>query len=366
MDRRHIERWFVGAVLLASAASAANDTGSDGTNWPPHTLCAAAASGPPGLATPSNTGEIQRGAELWVRAARTVDTVMSGTLLVPEDTAHSVQYVDAIDALSGPVGKRIVWPSKRAAATAQVYREHATEGVGGAAWESTQVITDLGAELLVVQGSALAGEAFFGPPGADAGEMVGKGSMYVGSLIRKVPCSQTNVEACVLDLKHGMYDHWRSSPQCDDNASCYEAATSRTNVEPPQYVDPALSQSVAGSKTPTNDSGPNRQRMESESEFHQIAGENQAPAALSPAQAEADTTSAPSPQAPSVGFDWSAFGTLISNRSAAPAGAASASASSRNTPTILAGWVPCDCSAKHSASGRWLNGVLYRPEGPRC
>jgi hypothetical protein len=281
-------------------------------------------------------------------------------MLVPEIAAHAMKDADAIDALSGPVGKGIGWATKGAAATAQIYKGFATEGSSGAFREGAQVITDFGAEHLIVQGSAAVGGAFFGPPGAEAGEMVGKGSAYVGSLIKKLPCGDTNVEGCVTTFEFDVYDHWRISPQCDDMGVCYDPATGQTNMNPPSISarDPSASSAMPDLSSTSASEGTNRRRLERD--FDQIDAANEAAAQAADAMDASINSTQPS------SFDWLALGALTASQPVTVGPALTKQQVSPPSPAIPAGWVPCSCPAKHAGAGRWFSGVLYHPEGPRC
>jgi hypothetical protein len=301
---------------------------------------------PPQPAPPTTPAAAASSTDSLEQAAHIVDTVTSGTLLVPEAVAHAVHDTAAIDALKGPVGTTLGVITKGAAATTQIYKGYATEGSVGALREGAQVITDFTAEQAIIQGGAAVGGIAFGPPGAEAGEIVGKASTYVGSLIKKLPCGNTNVEGCVTDFEFEVYDRWRTAPPCDENGVCYDPTTGRTNMMP--YAP----------SSPTADDASRRQM---EQEFDQLDSTNQAAAAQQPLDSPNPSADG---QEPSL-LDWLNLAATV------PQFAGQVPVQTKQPPpspvsAIPAGWVPCSCPTKHAGFGRWFNGVLYHPEGPQC
>lgn len=338
-------------LLIGASMASGQEAPQADTGCPPMTSCVPSPA--PSEAANSTLAPPKHPAESpLATAADTVDNVTTGTLLVPKAVAQAVGDETAKQALNSPWMKGVGYATKGLSAAANVADGYRKGGADGAVAAGVQVTAETAADEAIVHGSAAIGGAFFGPPGAEVGELVGQGSTFVGGLIRKLPCGDTNVQGCVTDLEFEAYDHFIHSPTCDENGVCYDPNTGRTNMQP----DP----------TPDSNSDA-RTRMEGE--FNQTQAENAAASQAASSGAEVDSSGSGQDVLDLLALSSSLQQGLQSSQPATPARApkpplVSYSPAPSNGPP--AGWVACTCPSQHASMGRFFGSQLYHPEGPKC
>jgi hypothetical protein len=345
------------ALSLVTLCTHAQKPPAPDTGCPPNTSCVTPAAPAPVSGTPATPPP----KSTLPAAAEIVDNVTTGTFLVPQAVAQAVGDRTAVGALNGPLVNGIGYATKGLSAAASTYQGYRTDGVSGAVTAGAQAATEAAVEEGIVHGSAAVGGALFGPPGAEVGELVGKGSAFVGSLIRKLPCGNTDVQGCVTDIEFDVYDRWRHSQQCDENGVCYDPNSGQTNMLAPD--EPFDSTSSA------------RARMEGD--FNQTQTDNAVAAANQTAMASIDANASGGDSSQGLLDILALTSTLQQSLQQplpqqatprtplrpAPSAAPVASPPSYGPP---AGWVPCSCPSQHAGSGRYFGGQLYHPEGPKC
>jgi hypothetical protein len=315
---------------------------------------------PPPAAAPTfnNSESAKKTAEGLEQATSVVDTTMTGVMLTGQAAATAVQDADALKAL-GSSESVIGGVTKGASAAAQLYNGYQQEGQSGLYRAEAQVITNQVAENAIVNGSAAVGGTFFGPPGAEAGELVGKGSVFVGGLIKQLPCGNTNVDGCVTDWEHDAVNSLVPGFDCKVMGVC---------INQPSVAPPSASASNGSDDDTSPDASASRTQMEGE--FADVDAQNTAAAQQAAADQAAQAQAAQDGSPDSGSADMLAAIMLGITQGLATLPARATPNSSAPLPPAAAGpppgWVECTCPAQHAGLGRYLNGALWHPEGPQC
>jgi hypothetical protein len=351
-------------------------------------------------------------AESAGQALETVSTVMT----VPEVLTKVGAYTAAAP-MAGTVISNSLTAVDVAATGAKVYADLQRGDSNAATLDVAQKATELAVKSWVVGGAEWAGTALCAPAGpvaATCGEAVGlvaEGGVALGSLIQKLPCGQGTVQDCVTDAEVSVYLSAKSLLPSDQSPASSTVADPIPRPDPSSVPDPNPGPTPAPAPAPTPASTPDPAadpaataqatavrlqtpladldvqtdqtasaldapdtgssssiRQDVENTFDQLSAQNEEAASAAAAQQAADSQASQSAQSDSTGLAILTGISLglqqsaaVSQKQAAPASSGTPSASA-----IPAGWEACTCPAQHASIGRYINGTLYHPVGPKC